>query len=150
LFPRYANDIISEAKMFRKESAFLLHKSKLLFRKENSLISGLITEKDKMNKFITQKDVLLLCVMRLYMMGANLASICQKLDMRLFDYDEIIQDGTKRKLLNSDGSLSDLGIKEYNNIISLREKYDYESYWKDNFENPNNVFYLPNIFNGRT
>ena len=150
LFPRFANDIISEAKMFRKESAFLLHKSKLIFKKENSLISGLVEEEGKINKFITQRDVLLLCVMRLQTMGANLASICQKLDIRLFEYDEIIQDGVDRKLLKKDGSFSELGSKEYKNITSLKDKYDYESYWSDNFENPNDVFYLPKIFNGRT
>ncbi|GAA4932065.1 hypothetical protein GCM10023314_00380 [Algibacter agarivorans] len=151
LFPRFANDIISEAKDYRKESAFLLHKAKLVFKNNYALITGIIKEDDgKLNSYITQNDVLLLCVMRLKKNGANLASICQKLDIRLFDYDELIKDGYNRGLFTIDGNFTDIGTIEYNHINSLKNKYDYDLYWKHNFENPNNVFYIPKKFNGRT
>jgi hypothetical protein len=150
LFPRFANDIISEAKQFRKETTFLLHKAKLIFKNKHVLITGIPEDSNKSNSFITQNDVLLLCVMRLKKNGANLSSICQKLDIRLYDYEEILKDGINRKLLNKNGNITIEGTTEYNYIKNLKNKYDSDHYWKYNFKNPNNVLYIPKKFNGRT
>ena len=150
LFPRFANDIISEAKMYRKESAFLLHKTKLVFKTNHVLITGILEKDEKLSTYITQKDILLLCIMRLKKNGANLASICQKLDLRLFDYDELLKDGFNRGLFTIDGDFTEKGTIAYGEISSLKNKYDYDLYWKHNFENPNDIFYLPKKFNGRT
>lgn len=149
LFPRFANDIISEAKKFRKESAFLLFKAKHFLEANYSLISGICEKDEIVSKYITQNDILLLCVMRLKNHGGSVASICQKLDIRAFDYEQIISDGIKRGLLDSDESFSEVGKEAYDKILALNDKYDYELFWRDNFEDPNEILYLPKIFNRR-
>jgi hypothetical protein len=147
LFPRFVNNIIQEAKDFRKEAAHLLSRAKKLGYSD--IITGRIKKKQKTLDHITQNDVMLLCVMRLKRAQSTAPVICQKLNIRIRDYEEVMADGISRNFFDSDGQFTTFGLDLYKKIISLKSEYDDPFYWKENFSDPDKVLYIPKKFNGK-
>jgi len=93
----------------------------------------------------SDKNIKLICYIRLLKMGTVGAVISQKIGISLFEMEEIIEDGILRKILKDHRTLTNKGQKMYDLVMQQRTRHSSEStVIKDD------IVYIPKFFRGRT
>lgn len=119
IFPRYSKDRMAQARQFRKETAYWLSLARILNPDIYNMIAtgkGTSMVSSREFKFILRTDFQLFCTMRMIKQKRPKPVICQILNLSSKDYEEILNDGQKRKVINNKGILTDYGEKAYQGI----------------------------------
>jgi hypothetical protein len=149
IFPRYSKDSMAQSKQFRKETAYWLSLARTLNPDIYKLIAtgrGVSSVSSREFKFILRTDFRLFCTMRMIKQKRPKPVICQILNLSSKDYEEILNDGQKRKVIDKKGVLTEYGEKAYQEIAKrLLEKKLAEA--KTEFKP---FVYVPQKFRGIT
>lgn len=149
LYPRFPDDIISQSKRFRKETAFYLSMANSLGNDVmQDFISGHKNLGWKEFNFITKTDFQLFSILRLRLWNRPVPIICQILGISIEEYSDLIAEGRKRDLIDSDGDLTSKGREIYKEIQKYVTRLDFNPYLKQHY-NLKNKLYVPKIFQGK-
>ncbi|SDH66798.1 phosphoribosyltransferase-like protein [Chitinophaga filiformis] len=93
----------------------------------------------------SDKNIKLICYIRLLKMGTVGTVISQKIGISLFEMEEIIEDGISRKILKNHRTLTNKGQAMYDLVMRKRPRISSGStVMKDD------IVYIPKVFRGRT
>lgn len=153
LIPRFSIDKISVAKMFRKN---ISHELAILkefgsTKIQDNFFSYKIKKGKKTFTSVNKIDFSIYSIIKLTRAGFVPVSICQKLGILYKDYEEIIEQGKKRGIFETDNQLTLFGLELYSDakkcIESSKKSFEYESVDHYPIKQLN---YLPEKFNGRS
>ncbi len=138
IFPRRTQSHIKEANDFKKTSAYWIS---LLYKLGLESNFNLTPEK------YSNYNISVLSVLLLKRKRKNAIYICQYLGLNLIEYEAIVKEGIKSKVLNEDGNLSDSAQTV---IEQVRKKiqFEKEKYIKPELVIEEDMLYLPKIFLG--
>lgn len=150
IFPRYSKDRMAWSKEFRKETAYWLSLARILkLDAYHQIATGRgITQASKKYSYILRIDFRLFCVIRMLRQRRPVPIICQVLGISTKDYEEVIEEGINRKMLDDNGILTEYGERTYREVLNKVLEYKFQE-TKPMIE-PSTTLYIPQSFRGIT
>ncbi|MFJ1105227.1 hypothetical protein MU858_28360 (plasmid) [Bacillus sp. PGP15] len=151
IFPRYSKDRMSWSKDFRKEVAYWLSLVRVLDTEVYSKIAtGQGTRKNGTEEFnyILKIDFQIFCIIRMLKQRRAIPVICQILGIALKDYEDLMEEGRKRKIFDQNKNLTQFGELMYNEILG--KVIEYRLREVRSTINAPTVLYVPRSFRGET